>query len=233
VRERERERERKRERERERERRSSIHESRTMAQQCICESFFSSLRCLGGLTDAPQVGKFGPEIQGRASESKPVYIFNENRRDYIACVGVESGTEIKVLPTSHDGGRFDVLDFVSGHVSQGVSENMPVYRRNVVNYLPSIRFTPEQFVAVEEESLLQSRLSGPTHQGGFTWFAVSKVRSSKFRQRHSRSPWETCDCIWCPCGTKPVATKNILFLESAIWQRRKKQGKRPIVTEWV
>lgn len=139
-----------------------------------------------------QVGRFAEDIQGRATASKPVYIFNENRRDYIACIGIESETEIRVLPTSHDGGRFDVLDFVSAHVSQGVSENMPFYRRNVINYLPSVRFTPEQFVAMDEESLLQSRMSGPIHQGGFIWFTVAKVKSD--RQANKVTLWRRENC---------------------------------------
>lgn len=130
-----------------------------------------------------KIGLFQADLT-QADDRQPVYLYNPSVRDYVACVGLVSETELRVVPTSHAGSMYDNLDFVSSNLAQSVSENMPIYRRNVINYLPSVRFTPEQFVAMDEECLLQSRMSGPVQDTCFTWFCVAKGYAND-----GSSPW--------------------------------------------
>ena len=57
---------------------------------------------------------------------------------------------------------------------QAMSGHHPFYRRNVRNFLPSLRFTPCQFLNFVEHSCLQRKLSGPVTQKDFTLFFVAK-----------------------------------------------------------
>ena len=93
-------------------------------------------------------------------------------------------SSIHVAPTKGAGSIGDQIGQVKSNVHQGLMAQQPSYRRNVCNFMPSLRFAPPQMLSFEEGCLLENQLSGPADATEFTMFFVTKTYCSM-----GSSPW--------------------------------------------
>lgn len=125
-----------------------------------------------------------------ASEANPVTLVLEGTNRTIQAVGIHDNylsakaRHVFVQPTSCSGAIRQMLVPMNSDVSQTVTDYQPIYRRNICNFMPSIRFAPEQFLTFQDHSVLGRRLSGPVESVDFTLFFVAKAYTSV-----GSSPW--------------------------------------------
>ena len=119
-----------------------------------------------------------------ASESTPVVLIDTNNPTSKLFVIGTTQHLLRTLPSAEEGHMRQSLIEVKADSMQAMSGHHPFYRRNVRNFMPSLRFTPCQFLNFVEHSCLQRKLSGPVTQKDFTLFFVAKG----YRTMGS-SPW--------------------------------------------
>lgn len=108
---------------------------------------------------------------------------NIDTKEHITVVSF-STSSIQVIPTIGVGRIGNVIEQVKSDVFQSLLEQQPIYRRNVCNFMPSLRFSPPQMLSFQDDCLLQTQLSGPIDSTEFTLFFVTRTYSSM-----GSSPW--------------------------------------------
>ncbi len=110
-------------------------------------------------------------------------LINIHTKEHITVVS-SSTSSIQVIPTKGMGQIGNVIEQVKSDVFQSLLVQQPTYRRNVCNFMPSLRFSPPQMLSFQDDCLLQTQLSGPTDETEFTFFFVTRTYSSM-----GSSPW--------------------------------------------
>jgi hypothetical protein len=111
------------------------------------------------------------------------YLININTKERVTVVST-STSSIEVVPTKGLGRIGNIMKQVKSDVCQSLLVQQPTYRRNVCNFMPSLRFSPPQMLSFEDDCLLQTQLSGPIDATEFTLFFVTRTYSSM-----GSSPW--------------------------------------------
>jgi len=124
-----------------------------------------------------------------ASEETPVLLIDEKKplvRLFVTKVLAEHHGHwtLCTLPTEDSGGLRQSLAPVKADLMQPIEDYKPMYRRNVRNFMPSLRFQPCQYLNYVEHSYLQRKLSGPVTTSNFTLFFVAKGYNTV-----GSSPW--------------------------------------------
>ncbi len=110
-------------------------------------------------------------------------LINTNTKEHLVVVSA-STSSIKVKPTKGIGQIGNVIEQNKSDVFQSMLVQQPAYRRNVCNFMPSLRFSPPQMLSFHDGCLLQNQLSGPIDVTEFTLFFVTRTYSSM-----GSSPW--------------------------------------------
>jgi hypothetical protein len=121
---------------------------------------------------------------GQANHKHYFPLVNTETKEKLVVVGVVGQSTLQVLPTKYSGQIGDTIKHSKSDLSQNLIAQQPIYRRNVCNFMPSLRFSPPQMLIFETNCLLQHRLSGPVDSTEFTLFFVAKTYSSM-----GSSPW--------------------------------------------
>ncbi len=137
-------------------------------------------------------------------------MINTNTKEHIAVVS-SSESSIQVIPTRGMGRIGDVIEQVKSDVFQSLLVQQPIYRRNVCNFMPSLRFSPPQMLSFQDNCLLQSQLCGPINLTEFTLFFVTRTYSSM-----GSSPW--------PLFTAIDTESNWSFSVQAVMEQRNNEN---------
>ena len=109
-----------------------------------------------------------------ASEETPVCLHDEaNPEGKMFVTSVVNSHAVRVLAMEESGTMRQAFLPVKADMMQPITEYQPLYRRNVRNFMPSLRFAPAQYLNCAEYSYLQRKLSGPVAQNSFVLFFVS------------------------------------------------------------
>jgi hypothetical protein len=120
-----------------------------------------------------------------ASEATPVMLYDETNPDLrLFVTAIKDKQTIQTLPTEGGGPMRQILVAVKATMMQPITDFFPMYRRNVLNFMPSLRFEPQQCLSYIEYSYLQRKLSGPVAKKNFTLFLVGKGYTNV-----GSSPW--------------------------------------------
>ena len=81
------------------------------------------------------------------TEATPVLLYDDKNPELrIFVIKVMSKNTIRVLPTEIEGAIRQILTPVKADTMQPITEYYPMYRRNVRNAMPSLRFAPAQYL---------------------------------------------------------------------------------------
>ena len=119
-----------------------------------------------------------------ASPDNCFLLVNVATKGHIFVTGVKDEIYLTVQPTTEAGGLGNQIIYCKSSVRQSLLGQQPIYRRNVCNYMPSVRFSPPQMLTMDLNSLLHHRMSGPVDATNFVFFFVAKTYSSI-----GTSPW--------------------------------------------